>query len=369
MKTTRFFQQIAMTAFTACAMTMGFASCSDDKEIPDSTPKTEVKTQEGDTNSEEMFRKLAVEMMTRSLCDIDSVGGTAKYTPTIGTPIVAATPTVLYAVANSVEEAEMRYQCIVSVLDTDTLSNDPMPHSVSEGDMHLTFTPGQEGGETGRISVECPRLKDVVSSVVFLSSDSWPQNDTPSPFNFLSVWYKKDLDRYYICLRDAKGGAAGIMLSLDPGTKGFELDNFHDSDWQDNFEMFVGCGLQEHFEILVNSMKWNENRWNAMFNKIAEKVPHRYQTYDMLDDIKNYPNVLRIFDCDYNWEKGRWWFAKNYYIDKRVVKIKNKAVERVTWHFEHESWPGRQRGSHYFKFYQSEKAKIDTDNNWVCILR
>ena len=220
------------SAILMMAMGLMLAACSKD----DDDNKSEQP--EEDLNSAIMKENLEANMMLAGLCDIDSIpgGGTVTYTPRVGKALYSATPTVYYAIANSAEEARNIYEGIVACIRTDSLDTTPYPSDVKRSDVHLTFGAGSAVGETGRIAVDCPRLKDVLTSIVFLTDATWPENDTATPFNFLSLWHQKSTDRYYLCVREAKG-SPGMMITWESGW----WEDWFDSDWQGKFSLYADC--------------------------------------------------------------------------------------------------------------------------------
>lgn len=338
------------TALTAC-------SSSDDD------PKKADQPEE-DANAAAIHEALEADMMLAGLCDIDSVpgSGTVTYTPRLGTAIYSATPTVVYTTANSADEARSVYEGIIAYVRTDSLDTTPFPTDVRRGDVHLTFTAGSASGEVARIAVDCPRVKDVLTTVVFLTDEAWPENDTASPFNFLSFWHQKSTDRYYLCVREAKG-SPGLLLTWDGG---WWEDSF-DSDWQGKFTLWADCPKQEVYVALGNAMRFNADKFQNMMDRIskASGVPHTSgKTWDILNTLWNW-GVNRCFDCDYSYSKGRWWLATNYYITVRRASIKNRTVNLWQTYCEHSEYPLKNRPSYSLTFGQD----YNRGNDWEPIFR
>jgi hypothetical protein len=335
------------------------ASCSKD----DDDNKSEQP--EEDLNSAIMKENLEANMMLAGLCDIDSVpgGGTVTYTPRLGKALYSATPTVYYTVANSPEEARSIYEGVIAFIRTDSLDTTAFPSDIKRGDVHLTFGAGSGEGETGRITVDCPRVNDKITNVVFLTDEAWPENDVSTPFNFLSLWHQKSTDRYYLCVREAKG-SPGMMITWESGW----WEDWFDSDWQGKFSLWADCPKQEVYTALGNAMQYNSNKFQSMMNAMNKSsIPHTSdKTWDMLNDFWNYSQYTRYFDCDYSYSKGRWWFATNYYITVRRATVKNRSVSLWQTYCEHQSYPLKKRGSYSFYFNNDYNNK---NGDWEAIHR
>ena len=339
------------------AMGLMLTACSKDDDDKTEQP-------EEDLNSAVIKEELEANMMLAGLCNIDSVPGvgTVTYTPRVGKALYSATPTIYYAVANSPEEARSIYEGIIAFVRTDSLDTTAFPSDVKRGDVHLTFGAGSGEGETGRIVVDCPRVKDVLTSVVFMTDAAWPENDVASPFNFLSLWHQKSTDRYYLCVREAKGND-GILITWESGW----WEDWFDSDWQGKFSLWADCPKQEAYTALGNAMQYNSNKFQKMMDAMNKSnIPHTTdKTWDMLDTFWNY-NVNRHFDCDYSYSKGRWWLATNYYITVRRATVKGRSVSLWQTYSEHEYYPLKNRGSHSMYFGQSYNNK---NGDWEAIYR
>ena len=335
------------------------ASCSKD----DDDNKSEQP--EEDLNSAIIKENLEANMMLAGLCDIDSVpgGGTVTYTPRLGKALYSATPTVYYTVANSPEEARGIYEGIIAFIRTDSLDTTAFPSDIKRGDVHLTFGAGSGEGETGRITVDCPRVNDKITNVVFLTDEAWPENDVSTPFNFLSLWHQKSTDRYYLCVREAKG-SPGMVITWESGW----WEDWFDSDWQGKFSLWADCPKQEVYTALGNAMQYNSNKFQSMMNAMNKSsIPHTSdKTWDMLNDFWNYSQYTRYFDCDYSYSKGRWWFATNYYITVRRATVKNRSVSLWQTYCEHQSYPLKKRGSYSFYFNNDYNNK---NGDWEAIHR
>ena len=350
---------MTMSAILMMAMGLTLTACSSD----DDDNKTEQP--EVDTNSAVIKEAQEANMMLAGLCDIDSVpgSGTVTYTPRVGKALYSATPTIVYTVANSPEEARGIYEGIIAFVRTDSLDTTPFPSDIKRGDVRLTFGAGSGDGETGRITVDCPRVNDVLTTVVFMTDAAWPENDTASPFNFLSVWHQKSSDRYYLCVREAKG-AQGVLLTFDSG---WWEDSF-DSDWQGKFTLYADCAKQDVFTALGNAMQYNSSKFQKMMDNIKyANMPHTSgKTWDLLDDFWNYPSYARYFDCDYTYYKGRYWLATNYYITVRRATIQNRNASLWQTYCEHEYYPLKNLGSYAMYFNPDYNNK---NGDWEAIFR
>jgi len=319
--------------------------------------------EDADENAAAIRESQKTALVMRALCQVDTVAETVVYTPKLGKAIKDATPTVYYTTAADAEEAEGIYQSVVSVLQEEGKSS-AMPHEVTQGDIQLSYIAGGEDGQLGRIIVDCPRLKNVLSAVVILTPQAWPQNDIATPCNFLSIWYEVRTGRYYICVRELRG-TPGVLLTFDGG---WGEDQFYDSDWQDDFTVWTNCGLQDHFDALSGGMRNNPTKFKNSLDALEKAAGRSNKTWDLLDDMFTH-DWERVFDCDYNWSKGRWWFGKNYYITVRYVKIKKSYCQKLSMYCEHTSWPNKARPSYYKTFNVNDVQDYKDTNKWRCIQR
>ena len=346
------------SAILAMAMGLMLTACSKDYDN-DKTEQPEV-----DLNAAAIKEELEANMMLAGLCDIDSVpgGGTVTYTPRVGKALYSATPTIYYTVANSPEEARNIYEGIIAFVRTDSLDTTAFPSDVKRGDVHLTFGTGSGEGETGRITVDCPRVNDKLTSVVFMTDAAWPENDVATPFNFLSFWHQKSTNRYYLCVREFKG-SPGMMITWDGGW----WEDWFDSDWQGKFSLYADCPKQEVYTALGNAMQYNSDKFQKMMDNVRKaNLPHDWNnTWGLLRTFWDY-NVSRHFDCDYSYSKGRWWLATNYYITVRRATVQNRNVSLWQTYCEHEYYPLKNQGSYSFYFDGNFNNK---NGDWEAIYR
>ncbi len=363
------------------SLTIPLAGCSNDDDTdaerkPDATipehgeSDLEVPQGEAPETAEEIAARdsMKTDMLMRKLCDvdIDEVTLTEKYTPIRGEVIYPATPTVYYAIALNKEHARSIYESIALVA-LDEGQNTAVPDKLKQGDIQLTYsTEGGSAGELGRISVVCPRLKNVLSSIILVSDNAWPGNDVSTPCTYLSVWKEMSTGYYYLCLQEAKGGQ-GLLVTWDGG---WTDDWFTDSYWQWNFCLSAGCMHHEHYDLLVGALNYNNTRFKEALHAMLDYSNRQSKSSLLLDDLYYHPWVNVRCVCDYSWHHGRWWARTNYYVDLRYVNIKNQKLEKCSSHYEHRNWPtDRTNSSSYKTFTQADAAQFKDSNKWQCKYR
>lgn len=362
------------------------ASCSDDDDNEGQDPETErgsdatmpehgesdleVPSGEAPETAEEIAARdsMKTDMLMRSLCDvhIDEITSAVTYTPIRGEAIHPATPTVYYAIAFNEEHARSIYESIVFVALEEGQKNS-VPDKVKQGDIQVSYSKaGSSDGELGRISVECPRLKDVLSSIVFVSDNAWPGNDVATPCNFLSVWKEVKTGYYYLCLQEARGGK-GLLVTWDGG---WTDDWFTDSYWQWNFCLSAGCMHQDHYELLVGALNYNSTKFKNALHAMLDASNRKSKSSLLLDDLYYHPWINHRCVCDYSWRHGKWWARTNYYVDLRFVNINNKSLVKYSVHYEHRDWPTDRNNSSSFKiFTQRDAAQFKDTSQWDAIYR
>lgn len=304
-------------------------------------------------------------LVMNALCEVDTAEtGEVTYTPRLGAAINESTPTIYYSTAQSEEHAKSIYQSIASVLQEEGLEYVEIPNEVIQGDIFLTYTKGNANGELGRIIVDCPRLRNTLSTIVFLSEAAWPTNDMASPCNYLSIWKEMSTGRYYICLREAKG-QDGVLMTFDGG---WDEEPFNDTYWQKPFTTWTNCALQEHFVALQQGVVNNPDRFANALKKLEESAGRSNKTWDLLDDMFRL-NRPRVFDCDYAWARGRWWSELNYYITVRYVTICKDYCHFGSMYCEHTKSPEKARPSYYKLFSQKDANDFKDTSKWHAIYR
>ena len=330
---------VAAVVMTITATMAGMTSCSnedylDGMGLQQSEAMSQNQGQEPDDPNLLMIREeLKTQMLMSAICDVDSVpgSGTATYTPRIGKVLYSATPTVYYTVADTPEEAEAYYYDIVSALQ-DSTGMASIGHAVMQGDIRLTFTPGGAANETGRLVIDCPRLKDVITTLVYVPKAAWPENIS-SPIPFMSLVKEKSTGHIFLCLREAFG-CQGILLTFDGGW----IDDRFESDWQGTFYMKKYCAKQEVFNCLGRAIETRGTAVAEMMQMVCDRIPWDNITRNVLGKLY-YERETMDFDCEYSYRKGRWWLATNYYIDLYKAKFENRKYTGYKKHYEHKSRP------------------------------
>lgn len=341
---------LAMTlAMKALTMTLALAALTACSSSDDEKNGTEQGTEPTETE------ETRADFVIRGLCDYDSVR--AVYTPIIGKAINEATPTIYYTTAQSVDDARLTYRGIVPGTDNGQTGSGTAsgqqgytaaPDDYRAGDVHLTFAASAAEGEVARITVNCPRLRDVLTSIVFIPESAWPENDdTQAPFNFLSAWRQHSTGRIYVCVRDVFGGE-GTMLSFDCERK---FTSEHHYTW-------VDIARRESFVSLYRCMNFNGDKFGAMVKRLGQKAPES-TTYALLNRIFNGGELLN-FDMRGQTES---WFGHYHVEMARFCKewyYLNTAADPT---FEELA---DYHGSTDFRFGQEY---VRDDNDWTPIVR
>ena len=288
--------------------------------------------------------KQQADLMVNALCSYNAT--TATYTPRIGEAINATTPTIFYAIANTADEARSKYEGIVGITRTGSSSTATLPTDVKRGDLHLTFAPSTAAGETARITVDCPRLASVLTAIVFIPETAWPENDdTPSPFNFLSVWRQKSTGYYYLCTKASYGGG-GQMLTFDGG---WEEDWFTRYEhWQGQFYLWKNTASEKAFDGLCDGLKYSQDTFRALLNALSSKGASS-TTCAMLTSLFNGGEAT--FDVDYTYDHHLWWAYDCW--DVTMKKLQISAGGKQNYYsvvYTHKDVPVRTTASHSFTF-------------------
>ena len=382
----RWLTSVAFALAIALVSPLTLSSCGndDDNDTPneqkDDTPSSGEEAVKGvahneaeqvpegtDTEERSAFIRDSIKtaLLMNALCEVDAPEtGEVTYTPRLGAVVNASTPTIYYSTAQSEEHAKSTYQSIVSVLREDGNGANELPNEITQGDITLTYTKGNADGELGRIIVDCPRLRNTLSAIVFLSEGAWPMNDVATPCNYLSIWQEVSTGRYYICVREAKG-QTGVLMTFDGG---WGEDPFNDTYWQKPFTTWTNCALQEHFGALQQGMVYNSTRFTNALKKLEDAAGRKNKTWDLLDDMFRLNRTID-FDCDYTWSKGRWWFKLNYYITVRYVRICKDYCLYLSMYCEHTKYPNKATPSYYKLFTQRDANDFKDTNKWRAIYR
>jgi len=320
-------------------------------------------TQEDDAIEVARIReKLDAELMTNALCSYNAE--TATYTPRIGEAINAPTPTIYYAIANTVDEARSKFESIVAVTRTDSLDTTPLPNDVTRGDVHLTFAASTAAGETARINVDCPRLAVVLTTIVFIPETAWPENgDLVTPYDFLSCWREKSTGRIYICTRNGFGGS-GQMLTFDGGwtDKWFKDKTY----WQGEFYQWENTATEEALKGLCDGMLNSPDKFQKMFEQMGKKAGGS-RTYNIVKSLYVDRGTL-TFDLDFSWDTVWYRFYYYYYVKKNYFTFRRS--DNAWWKWTHEyirdDTPKTGEASHSFAFSRSDGKD---NSNWEAIYR
>ena len=298
-----------------------------------------------DDNSAVIYEKLKTQSLIANLCKIETLeGGGMRYSSRWGKQLYQIMPSTYYIGVDSLAEAENTYFSIISVLQDD-IDKPIKDYDIQQGDCQLSFKIGNQSDEIARIDIECPVLKDCLTSIVFIPLELWPENDAASPFKYLSLWRNKD-GHYYLCVREAKGDK-GIMITFDGG---YGEDSFKKYKyWQGEFSLYTNTASATAFECLCRALKYNRDQYNKMLQKLALQNEQKGKGA-VFSTLYNTEEWL-TFDRYYTYDYGLWWAHYCYYV--RVERTKfNKDANWIHFndYYEHKKTPTKQRPSHSFEF-------------------
>lgn len=341
---------------TAIAYMFILSSCSNDSDTEYQQPE------EDDQEVAQIVEKQKTQGILQSLCDIEEhEDGSVEYQPRIGKALYEITPTVYYAPAESLEEAENTYYHLLGPLN-ESEEQQTKDKDITQGDIHLTFEEGT-ASHIASIKVDCPRLKDILTEIVFIPSDKWPENDLASPFLFLSIWKQTSTGRIYVCVRKAQG-CKGIMLTFDGG---WGYDDFKKYDyWQGPFTLYTKTAQPDAFEALTGAMKYYPSKFATMFSNLEQHK--KSETYYIMNILYRQLNKDRsaTFDNSYTYDHHLWYLHNCY--DVRMYKTTiYHDYTYSTWStfYTHEKTPRTASPSHAFYFEPS----FNTKKGWECLYR
>lgn len=291
-------------------LAFAFTGCSDD--TPDNSALEKEKEEK---EFLEAVEQMKTEGIVQQLCHVNMLeDSTFQYEPALGKALHAITPTIYYEPVASLEEAEQAYSRIISPLNADSLANDDVElKEITQGDVHLKFEQGSSAQELAKIIVDCPRLRDVLTEIVFMPKELWPENDDESPFTFLSVWKQKSTNNIYLCVRKSEGGP-GKLLTFDGGWRKDWYKN--KTYFQGEFHTWVETCRDADIEALGYCLRHNYD----MLSKAYEQIPYNnqyYSTYQTIQRLLQLKGKSRIesFDTKATYEtKYRFWYARWYYL-------------------------------------------------------
>lgn len=340
--------KLALMFFACCLIT----ACSDDND--NSTSPEEDDTEEVAQIMEKMQRQALV----TAICSADTLDdGTVKYTSRYGKVLDETKPTVYYVGIERLEEAQDTWRAITSVFNES--EDDVYDLSVVQhGDMNLSFSTSEGEDEWARIDVDCPELRNTLTSIVFIPTQRWPENDMGSPFLFMSVWEKDG--RIYLCVRKAQG-SQGILLTFDGG---WEEDWFtRYTHWQGRFFLWKKTADAETFNCLASIMRYNSTKFEDALDVIAQKRGNNtlfHKLYSKLND-----NYSITFDRHYTYEHHIWWAYNCYDVTLyKTTFYKNHTCAHWSVYYTRKRTPERSTWSHAVYFDQESSTK-----GWTCYFR
>ncbi len=340
----------------AIAFIFTLSCCSKDSDI-----ENQQQQEEDDFEVAQIKEEQKTMGILQGLCDIvEHEDGSIEYQPRIGKALYEITPTVYYAPVDSLEEAENTYYQLLSALN-ESEEQQTKDKDITQGDIHLTFNTGTSS-EIASIKIDCPRLKNVLTEIIFIPRNKWPENDFASPFLFLSIWRQTSTKHIYVCVRKAEG-CKGIMLTFDGG---WENDYFKKYDhWQGEFYLWLKTAQPDAFEALTGAMKFATSKFETMFSKLGQ---YNGKTYKMMNTLyrelnKNYSVT---FDNSYTYGHHVWWAYNCYDVTMRKTTVYHDHTYN-TWSifYTHKQKPQKSTASHAFYFTQDFNNK----QGWECLYR
>ena len=335
---------------------MGFLSfctisCSDEADNPNEADIEEEKY------VHEWEESMKTEGIVQELCLVmTQEDGTVKYEPTVGKALYDVAPTVYYQPVSSIEEAEQVFYRIISPLNTDSVGDKKVEQKeITQGDVHLKFEEGTSAKELARIIVDCPRLRDVLTEVVFMPQDLWPENDMSSPFNYLSVWKQKSTTNIYLCVRKSQG-CHGILLTFDGG---YVEDWFTKYDhWQGRFYVWQNTAKAEDIEALAYCLKHHNN---ILKNEVVPQL--KTEGYAVLKHFLW--GESQTFDTKVSYHYWLWWAYHCYGVKIFRTRVaSNGETYSYTDYYKHEESPSREIPTHAIYFTPDEYWERDVKESY-----
>lgn len=338
---------------TAIVFTFTLASCSKDSEYQ--------QQEEDEMEVAQIEEDQKTMGILQSLCDIkENEDGNIEYQPRIGKVLYEITPTVYYMPAESLEEAENTYYHLLAPLN-DSEEQQTKGKDITQGDIHLTFEEGTSSA-IASIKVDCPRLKNVLTEIVFIPSNKWPENDYASPFLFLSVWKQTSTGHIYVCVRKALG-SKGIMLTFDEAAYGKDYFKKY-THWQGEFYLYTKTAQPDAFEALTGAMNYNPTKFASMIASLQEYSSS--ETYKTINKL--YEKNSATFDYSYTYGHHLWRAYNCYDVTIKRITVKYDTKYSIsTWskYYTHKKTPVRTSPSHAFYF----DPTFNTKQDWKCLYR
>lgn len=345
-------KNIIFTLYVVCTFMLVLSSCSKDSDTEDH--KQEVEDVEAAKKREDM----KTEGIMQSLCEIiEHKDGSIEYQPRIGAAIYDVSPTIYYTTAESLEEAEGRYYNLIGALNS-SLDQQIRDKEITQGDIHLKFEKGSSS-EIARIKIDCPRLKDILTEIVFIQSNKWPENDLASPFLFMSIWKQISTNRIYVCVRKSQG-SKGIMLTFDGGWREdwFTKYNF----WQKSFYLWKETAHPDDFYALAGAMKYSKSKFDSMFKILKQ---YECKTKEIIKIL-----LLRndlAFDTSYSYDHHLWraHYCYDITLYSTLILGYDYTCASLSVYCTHKQAPRRNTASHSFYF----TPEFKNDKDWECLYR
>lgn len=155
------------------------------------------------------------------------------------------------------------------------------------------------------------------------------------------------------------------MLSLDINISEEDKDKFEEYDhWQGKFWLLKNPAKAEAYNHLIYIMKNFPRDYELMLARMdAAGGP---KIWSKLFNS----NAYIMFDSNYSYTHGLWWFYNCYYIDLNTIMI--HKITQGDWemiffssHFEHDRVPNRALSSKQFNF----DSNFTKSSEWECIYK
>ena len=242
-----------------------FVSCSDDEDAPESE-----RVVIEDVDIAKTFNHL--EFLQSQFVKLDENGKLVnRY---MGKPLNPADETILYIGVNDLNEAKSLFKSWI--IDSGNIYElgDVMKASFKDYTGTFDFSPSQKVTNYGQeVAVaNCNGLEmEYVSQVVFVTTDSWPEN-AESVYKYGDV-VKNHKGHSWVCVREAKAGQCGYLFSKSSKT--------YESDYQIRLgvDYIPEEGAAKSFVAYLNE-NWAKHKKTINASKVVSIETDEWLWYD-----------------------------------------------------------------------------------------
>lgn len=240
-----------------------FVSCSDDEnKIPEETERVVIE----DVDIAKTFDHL--DFLQSQFVKLDENGKLVnRY---MGKPLNSADETILYIGVNDLNEAKSLFKSWIIDLENIYELGDVMKASFKDYTGTFDFSPSQKVTNYGQeVAVaNCNGLEmEYVSQVVFITTDSWPEN-AESIYKYGDV-VKGHKDHNWVCVREATAGQCGYLFSKSSkkseaeGTTRFSADYIPEEGAAKSFVSYLNGNWSKHKKTINDSgiVSISDNEW------------------------------------------------------------------------------------------------------------